>query len=486
MQTNPIATTSVNGQGKPSPAAAGKSGSGAGEVFAGLIQALTGGAQVTTVPAASSGPQAGAVAGQAGAAEGDGEAQSAEAANEADMTALAQLQGLELPPPPLASPGPPVDDAAPAAPGAVTPQVATTVPDAAAAPAAPSAAAADTSANVDGDAATPPSAQAVELAKVLGAGTQFHVTRAIEGSAPTPAPVHGLAAVSVAAAMEEASVAAVAVPAFRAASPEPEQTSPVTTVASSPTTDGEHAPAVPAAVLPAKRAGLRDKADAAPGAAQQAAAGGTAPPAASSSPTAATPNTAAGEGHGEAAPVDPAAFAAFGRESQPGQQQAQAPAPAAAMPERAPASAVPASPAGQVSLHFAKAVRAGVDRIEIQLAPASLGRVEISLDLSDTHRVHASISVETNEALELLRADARVLERALQDAGLKTDQGSLSFQLRDHGGRAGQDGPRHGFGAHPGNGREAEDPAAGRAAEASARAAAHPAPPGNGRIDIHA
>jgi flagellar hook-length control protein FliK len=34
--------------------------------------------------------------------------------------------------------------------------------------------------------------------------------------------------------------------------------------------------------------------------------------------------------------------------------------------------------------------------------------------------------------MELMQRDARGLERALQDAGLKTDSGSLSFNLRGH------------------------------------------------------
>jgi flagellar hook-length control protein FliK len=148
----------------------------------------------------------------------------------------------------------------------------------------------------------------------------------------------------------------------------------------------------------------------------------------------------------------------------------------------------PAPPpaAGQVSVHIAKAVRAGVDRIDIQLAPASLGRVEISLDLSDSQQVRATISAESKEALELLRGDARVLERALNDAGLKTDPGSLSFQLRDQGARAGHDGgSRQGYAAQP-QARDLEDPPAGRGSDALAPAPAPLASRVQGRIDIHA
>ena len=234
---------------------------------------------------------------------------------------------------------------------------------------------------------------------------------------------------------------------------------------------------------PEKSAGpAQHEAEALPAPAATVADGGPATPLTPSSLGSASPANL------EAAAQEPAPAAAKGSESQAPANQSPAFAgtqPAAAAPERAapfPLAAPPA--AGQVSVHIAKAVRAGTDRIHIQLAPASLGRVEIALDLSDSQQVRATISAETKEALELLRSDARVLERALNDAGLKTDPGSLSFQLRDQGARPGHDGgSRPGYGAQP-QGREPEDPPAGRAGETPA-----PAPlasRGQGRIDIHA
>lgn len=468
MQTTPIATTTspsgqakpvINGEGSPAPATAG--------TFAGLIQALTGGAHARAVPAAGA-------AGQA-AADGEAEAQPAEGGSDAATDAVAQLQGLELQPP-LANPMLPVDGAAAAVPGAVSSPPGTGMPAAAAAaPAGASAAAADAP-GTESEAVAPPSAQAAELAKVLGAGTQIRVTHA--ATAPAPAPVQTLAAVAVAAALGEAPAAAVVEPEARVASPEPRNASVVAAGFPVPS-DGEHAAATasrPATEPPIRQIAVGADAGADQGVAPPAAVGNAAP-----SSTVATPS-AGTDGTGETPSAEPAPVA-FGRESQPGQSQA--PAPAAPTPERAQAPAFAAAPpANQVSVHFAKAVRAGVDRIEIQLAPASLGRVDISLDLGDAQQVRASISVETKEALELLRADARVLERALQDAGLKTDPGSLSFQLRDQGARAGQDGgARQGFAGHPGNGRDSEQ---AQVSETAATSAAQPAPYGSGRVDIHA
>ncbi len=84
----------------------------------------------------------------------------------------------------------------------------------------------------------------------------------------------------------------------------------------------------------------------------------------------------------------------------------------------------------QISVHLSRAVRDGLDRIEIRLRPEQLGRVEIRLDLGRDGTATATVTVDRPETLELLRSDPRGLERVLQDAGLKTDAGSLSFNLR--------------------------------------------------------
>jgi hypothetical protein len=86
-----------------------------------------------------------------------------------------------------------------------------------------------------------------------------------------------------------------------------------------------------------------------------------------------------------------------------------------------------------LSIHISRAAQAGTDRIEIDLEPLSLGRIEVRLDLGRDGRLGALVLAETPETLELLKADARALEQSLRDAGLKTDAGSLHFDLRgDH------------------------------------------------------
>ena len=100
--------------------------------------------------------------------------------------------------------------------------------------------------------------------------------------------------------------------------------------------------------------------------------------------------------------------------------------------------------ADQISVHIGKAVKAGVDRIEIRLKPESLGRVDVRLEVARDGRVIVAVTAENRDTLELLKSDARGLERALQDAGLKADSGSLSFNLRGHDTAA-----RHGGGSDP-------------------------------------
>ncbi len=59
--------------------------------------------------------------------------------------------------------------------------------------------------------------------------------------------------------------------------------------------------------------------------------------------------------------------------------------------------------------------------------------MDVKLEIMAQGRVVAQIAVEKPETLEMLQRDARGLQQALEDAGLKTDTGSLSFNLRSDG-----------------------------------------------------
>ena len=93
----------------------------------------------------------------------------------------------------------------------------------------------------------------------------------------------------------------------------------------------------------------------------------------------------------------------------------------------------PAVPVGEVAVHIQRAAAKGEERIRIQLHPAELGQIDVRLKLGADGVTRAMVQVERPETLDLLQRDARGLERALQDAGLKTDSNSLSFSLREHG-----------------------------------------------------
>ncbi|HYD70021.1 flagellar hook-length control protein FliK, partial [Azospirillum sp.] len=87
----------------------------------------------------------------------------------------------------------------------------------------------------------------------------------------------------------------------------------------------------------------------------------------------------------------------------------------------------------QLAVHVQKNVREGNDQFTINLRPDELGRIEIKLEFQQEGRVQVVIAVDKPQTLELLQRDARSLEKALQDAGVKADSGSLSFSLRGDG-----------------------------------------------------
>jgi flagellar hook-length control protein FliK len=92
-----------------------------------------------------------------------------------------------------------------------------------------------------------------------------------------------------------------------------------------------------------------------------------------------------------------------------------------------------ATPHEQIAVQIGLAARFGAKQISLQLRPASLGEVEIDLNIANDGQVRATVLAERQETLDLLQRDARGLEKALQDAGLKSDSGSLQFGLRGEG-----------------------------------------------------
>jgi flagellar hook-length control protein FliK len=112
--------------------------------------------------------------------------------------------------------------------------------------------------------------------------------------------------------------------------------------------------------------------------------------------------------------------------------------PARTIPAMTPAApvaqpgALPAGiPLGGLAVEIAGRAIAGKNRFEIRLDPPELGRIEVRLDVDRDGNVTSRLTVDRADTFDLLRRDAAGLERALQDAGLKTADNGLQFSLRD-------------------------------------------------------
>lgn len=138
----------------------------------------------------------------------------------------------------------------------------------------------------------------------------------------------------------------------------------------------------------------------------------------------------------------------------------------------------------QVRVHVKRALMDGSDRIEIHLKPARLGRLEIRLDLGRDGQVQATVTADNRHTLDLLRADARGLERALQDAGLRADAGGLNFNLRGDGSAGG--GPQQQQHADTGPRETTAETTAPAIDESASVASALGGQRANGRVDIRA
>lgn len=98
---------------------------------------------------------------------------------------------------------------------------------------------------------------------------------------------------------------------------------------------------------------------------------------------------------------------------------------------QAPATPTPASvPITGLAVEIAARASAGKNRFEIRLDPPELGKIDVRLDIDKHGHVTSRLIVEKAETLDLLRRDAPQLERALQDAGLKTSGDGLQFSLQ--------------------------------------------------------
>jgi flagellar hook-length control protein FliK len=91
----------------------------------------------------------------------------------------------------------------------------------------------------------------------------------------------------------------------------------------------------------------------------------------------------------------------------------------------------PQVPLNNVAVHIAAQAKAGNHKFNIRLDPPELGRIDIRLEINRDGQTLTHLAVEKPETLDMLRQDSRALERALNNAGLDSRSGNLSFSLRE-------------------------------------------------------
>jgi chemotaxis protein MotD len=113
-------------------------------------------------------------------------------------------------------------------------------------------------------------------------------------------------------------------------------------------------------------------------------------------------------------------------------------APAPVSPAAAPTAqltqqlGMQAVPLAGVAFEIAGKAVAGKNHFDIRLDPPELGRIEVRLDVSRDGSISSHVIADRKDTLDLLQRDASGLQRAFEDAGLKTSDQGMQFSLRDH------------------------------------------------------
>lgn len=95
----------------------------------------------------------------------------------------------------------------------------------------------------------------------------------------------------------------------------------------------------------------------------------------------------------------------------------------------------------QVKVNITKSAVKGVDKIDISLKPEELGHIQIKMQIAKDGKLQAHIISSRPETMEVLQKEIHNLEKAFNEAGFQTDEGSLSFSFQ--GNQAGQEQDRN-------------------------------------------
>jgi flagellar hook-length control protein FliK len=90
-----------------------------------------------------------------------------------------------------------------------------------------------------------------------------------------------------------------------------------------------------------------------------------------------------------------------------------------------------AVPVAGLAVAIAARAKAGSNQFDIRLDPPELGRIDVRLDVAGNGQVTSHVTVDRADTLQLLQSHQPQLERALEQAGLKTADNGLQFTLRD-------------------------------------------------------
>lgn len=84
----------------------------------------------------------------------------------------------------------------------------------------------------------------------------------------------------------------------------------------------------------------------------------------------------------------------------------------------------------QIKVRISKAVKEGIDKIEIVLKPKELGTIRVRLFVGEDGKTTVSLTAANKDTLELLQKEATFLKQALTDAGMNLSDGAFAFSHR--------------------------------------------------------
>lgn len=112
----------------------------------------------------------------------------------------------------------------------------------------------------------------------------------------------------------------------------------------------------------------------------------------------------------------------------------------------APHRAVPVNElADQIKVNIKKALKAGLDKIDVVLKHKDLGTIKVHLEIDKDGNMKAVLSTARADTLDLLRSDLQGLKQALADSGFNMNDEAFSFNYRGerYNDERGQNEQRH-------------------------------------------